>query len=101
VKEEDTMNAMTRITVKLPATIKAYIDKEVASGAFPSADKLICHLLQESRKQRSQKRIEARKRMEALIDEGLESGEAIPMPADYFEKKLRRLRERVISRKSR
>jgi antitoxin ParD1/3/4 len=81
----------TSLTISLPEPLKAFVDRQVASGTFPDADAYIQALLREA-----QKRL-ARERVEALLQEGLDSGPATEMTAqdwdDIRREGMRRLKD--------
>jgi antitoxin ParD1/3/4 len=85
----------TSLTISLPEPLKAFVDGQVASGTFPDADAYIQALLREAQKR------QARERVEALLQEGLDSGPATPMTAKDWENIRKRLRGRVKKRPKR
>jgi antitoxin ParD1/3/4 len=62
---------MTELTISLPTTLVDYLQEQIASGAYNTADDYIQALIQHD---------QARKEhLEPLLLEGLESGDATPM----------------------
>jgi antitoxin ParD1/3/4 len=55
--------------LSLPEPLEKFVEQEVAKGGYESAEKYIKHLISVEHKRR------AKERLEALIVEGLESGE--------------------------
>ncbi len=83
---------METLTISLPESIKEFIDAQVAEGAYESAEEFISALVREEQKRK------ARAKVDALLIEGLNSGEATPMtPQDWEELKLN-LRNRLANR---
>jgi antitoxin ParD1/3/4 len=81
------------VTITLPESLKAFIDAEVASGGYPDASGYVQELLlKESRRQKE------RERIEALLEEGLNSGEPTEWTAQSLERHKRELTERHAQR---
>lgn len=55
--------------LSLPETLEKFVEQEVAEGGYESAEKYIRHLISVEHKRR------AKERLQALIEEGLDSGE--------------------------
>jgi antitoxin ParD1/3/4 len=55
--------------LSLPESLEKFVEQEVAEGGFENAEKYIRHLISVEHKRR------AKERLEALILEGLESGD--------------------------
>ena len=53
----------------LPETLERFVEREVAEGGYESTEKYIRHLISVEHKRR------AKERLQALIEEGLDSGE--------------------------
>ena len=83
---------MHTLTITVPDDAKEFIETQVSAGKFGDPSALICHLLQEERKRR------ARERIEALLDEGLDSGEPSPMTAEDWAEMRRELQDFVSKR---
>ncbi|MEB3233760.1 MAG: type II toxin-antitoxin system ParD family antitoxin [Leptolyngbyaceae bacterium] len=62
---------MAPLTVSLPNALTAYIQEQVAEGAYPTADDYIQALIQQDKARKEH--------LEPLILEGLASGNATPM----------------------
>jgi antitoxin ParD1/3/4 len=79
------------ITISLPEHLKQFLDDQVASGRSASSSDFIRSLLHEEEKK------QARERIEALLQEGIDSGPAAPMtPADW-DTLRQRVRDRLKS----
>lgn len=80
---------MATMTISLPDKMREFVESEVSSGEYGSASELFRELLRER-----QKRI-AGERLETLLLEGLESGQAIEVTPDYIEKRRKTLRQKL------
>ena len=67
---------MPRYTVELSDDAARVIEAEVSAGRQPSADAVLDKLLREERTRRDH--------LDALIDEGFESGPAIPVDEEFW-----------------
>ena len=79
---------MTTLYVNLPDTLKEFVETQVASGGYGSANDYILTLLREAQKR------QAWDRVEALVVEGLNSGEPFAATKQHWEEKRQRLEER-------
>ncbi len=68
---------MTTLTVSLPEALTAYLQEQLASGQYNSADDYIQALIQQDKARKDH--------LEALIIEGLASGDATPMTTNDWE----------------
>jgi antitoxin ParD1/3/4 len=75
-KREATMHT---VTVSLPASLKAFMEKQVSDGGYDNTSSFIRALLQDERKR------QAEKKLLALVREADESGPATPMTAQDWE----------------
>jgi antitoxin ParD1/3/4 len=82
---------MNEISISLPASLKDFIDTEVASGHFRSASDYLEALVREAEKRKSHERIEG------LLVEGIRSGEATALTKQDWEG----IRREVHARQSR
>jgi antitoxin ParD1/3/4 len=79
------------LNISLPETLKQYAEERVAEGSYPSTSDYIGDLI---RRDRDARRRQAEARVEALLIEGLESGEPIEVTPQYWEeRRLRRAAE--------
>ncbi len=69
---------MTNVNVSLPDTLKEYIEDQVSSGGYGTTSEYLRELIRADRK------LKAQNRLESLLLEGLESGEAIPVTPDFW-----------------
>jgi antitoxin ParD1/3/4 len=79
---------MTPLNISLPEPLRAFVDTQVAEGRYASPDEYIQQLIREDAKRRT------REKVDALLIEGLSSGEPIPVTPEYWEAKERQLTER-------
>lgn len=76
---------MTTLNISLPKTMRAFIETQVAEGGYSTASEYIRTLLREAQKRK------AKAKLEALLLEGINSGEPIEATAEYWEAKRRRV----------
>lgn len=79
---------MTTISISLPDALKAFVDAEMVEGGYRSASDYFHDLVREAQRQK------ARERLEALLLEGLDSGEATEMTAEDWQRIRQAMRER-------
>ena len=79
---QETMN------VALPENLKEYVLQQVAAGGYSSASEYVRELIRSDQKRKAQDRLEA------LLLEGLGSGEAREMTAEDWGELHRRIRQR-------
>ncbi len=71
------------MNISLPESMKKYVDQQVETGGYGSVSEYVRELVRRDQKERAQSKLEA------LLLEGIESGEPIPVTPEYW-KKLRR-----------
>jgi antitoxin ParD1/3/4 len=69
---------MTTITISLPKSLKQFVDARVAGKGYGDASEYFCSLLREAQQ------AEADARLEALLLEGLASGDPIPIDEEFW-----------------
>ena len=74
--------------------MKAFVEEQVESGGFGTVSEYMRDLVRRDQKERAQAKLEA------LLLEGLESGEPIPLNTEYRESLLRDLEARRKNKKS-
>jgi antitoxin ParD1/3/4 len=79
----DTMN------IALPEAMKQFVQGRVAEGGYSSASEYVRELIRADQKRRVEERIDA------LLLEGLDSGEPIRVTQEYWEEKKRKLTDRL------
>lgn len=80
---------MTTLNISLPESLREFVDAQVAEGGYDSSSAFIEALIREAQKR------QARERIDALLLEGLNSGEPIVVTPEYWEKKRRALEARL------
>ena len=79
---------METMNISLPDSLKAFVETQVAQGGYRSASEYIRDLIRADQKRK------AEERLEALLLEGLHSGEPIEVTAEYWHEKQSQLLER-------
>lgn len=69
---------MTTITISLPESLKEFIDRQLATKGYGNVSEYFRSLLREAQKD------EEDARLEALLLEGLASGEDIPLTPEFW-----------------
>ena len=79
---------METINISLPEPLKAFVEARVAEGSYSSASEYIRELVRADQKRK------AEERLEALLLEGLNSGEPVEVTEAFWNEKRRQLLER-------
>ena len=79
---------MTSLNISLPSSLKEFVEIQVQESGFSTPSEYIRSLVRDDQKRR------AEEKLEALLLEGLNSGEPIEITPEYWEKKRARLIER-------
>ena len=94
---------MEPLTIQVPESWRDFIAEQVARGGHRSADEYVESLLREAELREARDATadflrsltpEQNERLEALLQEGLDSGPPIPADETFWEEKRRRLAER-------
>jgi antitoxin ParD1/3/4 len=80
------------MNLSLPRPLKRYVDNKVSSGVYGSASEFVCEAIREKR-QRDQKREEAKTLLAGKLLEGLDSCKPIAFTDGHFKVKKRALAE--------
>jgi antitoxin ParD1/3/4 len=80
---------METMNVALPESMKHFVQERVSEGEYSSVSEYIRELIRADQKRRVEERIDT------LLLEGLDSGQPIPVTAEYWEEKKRRLTQRL------
>jgi antitoxin ParD1/3/4 len=80
------------INISLPDTMRAYIEEQVAQGGYSSVSEYFRELVRQDQKQR------AKERLETMLLEGLNSGDATEMTTQDWEDIRQAVRERISKR---
>ncbi|HLJ56876.1 MAG TPA: type II toxin-antitoxin system ParD family antitoxin [Chthonomonadaceae bacterium] len=79
---------MSSMNISLPETLRSYVEEQTTLGGYGTVSEYLRELIREDRKRK------AEERLEALLLEGLDSGESVPVTPDYW----RNVWERVDAR---
>jgi len=79
---------MATMTISLPDPLRDFIESEVIRGNYGSASEYVREMVREKQK------ANARERLEALLLEGLESGEPIKVTEEYIAQRQERLKRK-------
>lgn len=82
---------MAQFNVSLPESLKSFIEAEVAAGRFRSPAEYLSSLVREAKKRKS------RERVEALLQEALDSNERIEATPAFW-KQLQAEVERTVTK---
>jgi antitoxin ParD1/3/4 len=80
---------METMNIALPESMKQFVQERVSEGGYSSVSEYVRELIRADQKRKADDRIDA------LLLEGLGSGEPIPVTAEYWEAKKRKLTERL------
>jgi len=87
---------MSTMNISLSDALRRWVDDRVASGDYSTASEYVRELI---RKDRAAERERIRAKYEALIMEGLESGEGIEVTPEFWEELRREVEARVEANK--
>jgi antitoxin ParD1/3/4 len=79
---------MDTLNISLPEPLKAFVEAQVAEGRYSSASDYIHELIRADQKRK------AEERLEALLLEGLSSGEPVEVTEAFWNAKRHQLLER-------
>ena len=80
---------METMNIALPESMKHFVQERVSEGGYSSVSEYVRELIRADQKRKVEERIDT------LLLEGLDSGQPIPVTAEYWEEKKRRLTERL------
>jgi antitoxin ParD1/3/4 len=84
---------MASLNVSLPQSLKDYVENQVQTGGYSTPSEYVRELLRQDQRRRVGEKIEA------LLMEGLNSGEPIEISPEYWETKRRQLMGRDAQKK--
>ena len=84
---------LTSMNVSLPESMRAFAEERARQG-YTSASEYIRELIRRDQKET------AKEKLEALLIEGMESGDPIVVTADYWENKRQELKRRLQDKKA-
>ena len=80
---------METMNIALPESMKHYVQDRVTAGGYSSVSEYVRELIRADQKRKVEERIDA------LLLEGIETGQPIPVTEEYWEEKQRRLTDRL------
>jgi antitoxin ParD1/3/4 len=80
---------METMNIALPESMKHFVQERVCEGGYSSVSEYVRELIRSDQKRKVEERIDA------LLLEGLDSGEPIPVTKEYWEEKKRKLTARL------
>ena len=80
---------METMNIALPESMKTFVQEQVAAGGYSSVSEYFRDLIRADQRRRAEAKIDA------LLLEGLASGEPIAVTPDHWESKKRQLRKRL------
>jgi antitoxin ParD1/3/4 len=83
---------METMNIALPESMKQFVQARVSEGGYSSVSEYVRELIRADQKRRAEERVDA------LLLEGLDSGEPIEVTNEYWEQKKRKLAERLAKR---
>lgn len=85
---------MATVTISMPESLKAFIDHEVATKGYGNVSEYIRGLVRDEQKKT------AEARLRALLLEGLESGDEVPVDESFWRNLQTEARRRAEARKA-
>jgi antitoxin ParD1/3/4 len=79
---------MASLNISLPQSLKDYVEDQVQNGGYSTPSEYVRDLLRQDQSRR------ADQKLEALLLEGLNSGDSIKISPEYWESKRKQLVER-------
>ena len=83
---------MATMNISLPDLMREFVEKEVSEGGYTTTSEYFRELVREAQKRK------ADARLEALLLEGLESGESAPMTKQDWEEIRKEVRAKAAAR---
>jgi antitoxin ParD1/3/4 len=80
---------METMNIALPESMKHFVQERVSEGGYSSVSEYVRELIRYDQKRKVEERIDA------VLLEGLDSGEPIAVTKEYWEAKKRKLTERL------
>jgi len=86
---------MGTLNISLPDPMRAYVEEQAQAGGYSTVSEYLRALIREDQKRKAQERLEA------LLLEGLESGDASALTSKDWEEVRRQVRKRLGERRDR
>jgi antitoxin ParD1/3/4 len=90
-KKSSKASARRSPVVRIPASVRGFVEKRVEAGGFADESEYLAHLVKEDQRQAEA----AHRRLVQLAREGLASGPDIPVDDAYWERKKATLRAKL------
>lgn len=87
------MSSMTSLNISLPQPLKNFVEEQVRQGGYSTPSEYIRALLRDDQKRR------AEEKLEALVLEGLHSGEPLEASPRFWTELREELADRIRKRK--
>jgi len=84
---------MASLNISLPQSLKDYVEEQIKASGYSTPSEYVRELLRQDQKQRT------REKLEALLLEGLNSGDPIDITPEYWENKRKQLLRRRVHAK--
>jgi antitoxin ParD1/3/4 len=84
---------MTSMNVSLPDEMKAFVEEQIAKGAYSTASEYLRELIRQDQQRR------LREEIDKNLLAALESGEPIPVTPEFWQERRKELEKRIKQRK--
>jgi antitoxin ParD1/3/4 len=93
------MGAVQKMSIALTEELARDVEAAVASGDYSTASEVVRDALRTWKRERADREA-ATARLRRLVEEGLASGEPVPIPADWAEDIIRRGEARLAAKRA-
>lgn len=83
---------MTTMNISLPDEMRAFVEEQLKTGGYSTASEYVRELIRNAQKAK------AEARLEALLLEGLDSGEPVEVTPEFWKERYAELERRVQAR---
>ena len=80
---------MSTMNISLPPRLREFVEQQVESGRYSTASEYVRELIRSDEKRRAQEKLEE------MLLEGVNSGPAIEVNPQFWQDKLRRLKDKI------
>jgi antitoxin ParD1/3/4 len=80
---------MTHLTITLPETVKAYIDQQIASEHYSTADEFLTALIEQEQMR------QAKQKVNAMLRSPLQTDKTIEVTDEWWEQQRQQLTEQL------
>lgn len=85
---------MTSINISVPKQMREWVDSQIEAGRYGNVSEYFRHLIRKNQAE------EAQQRLEFLLLEGLESGDATEITPEFWESKRKQIIKRLQTKNS-